>query len=453
MSITKFRQRLIAALLVALAACVPLEPYHAKEDKVASPDGTTPPPAPLNQANDCYQKEKKTCSLFVEYDDFGHLFSRAQLDEVIATAEYVSQNKGIVIVYVHGWHHNARDDDADLKSFHKAIANVGKLDSDSYKDDRKIMGIYVGWRGESVSLKPFNLLTFWDRKNTAHAIGDGAVFELFRKLANNREKYPRSRLVVVGHSFGGAVTYSSVAHSIMDQIINDPYTAPANHGSTQDRPTRWDMVVLVNPAFEAMQARPHFELARSRDYAPGQLPHLIIVTSEEDWATRTAFPAGRYLSTVFKKYADSVSPGMNTTAIGHYIPYVTHQLTVNGQCGVGTSISSADKLGNVIDAPSYCFGDKRALQFDDDTKQMGKPVLLTRCDAAGDCAEAADGHYILRGAVSEGKTPLKMPIMNIRTTGSIMNGHNDIWNPTMQGFLVQFLLITVSTSEQAHAMP
>jgi hypothetical protein len=431
--------------MMALAACVPLEPYHAKEDKAANADGTTPSPQPPNQANDCYKADKKTCSLFVEYDDFGHLFSRAQLDEVTATAENVSRNKGIVIVYVHGWHHNARDGDTDVESFHKAIEGIGKLDSDSYKDDRKIMGIYVGWRGESISVKPFNLLTFWDRKNTAHAVGDGAVFELFRKLANNREKYPESRLVVVGHSFGAAVTYSSVAHSIMDQIIDDPYSEPANNGSTQDQPTRWDMVVLVNPAFEAMQIRPHFELARSRDYGRSQLPHLIIVTSEEDWATKTAFPAGRHLSTTFKKYADSVSPGMNTTAIGHYIPYVTHQLTVNDKCGIGTkNISSVDKLGHVIDAKSYCFGDKRALQFDDGTKQTGKPVLLTRCDAAGDCAEVADDHYILRGPAGEGKTPLKMPIMNIRTTGSIMNGHNDIWNPTMQGFLVQFLLLTVS---------
>jgi hypothetical protein len=215
--------------MMTLAACVPLKPYHAEEDKVANADGTTPPRAPASQANDSCSKDKKTCSLFVEYDDFGHLFSRAQLDEATDTAANVMQSNGIVIVYVHGWHHNANDGDTDLQSFHKAIEGIGKLDSDSYKDDRKIMGIYVGWRGESISLKPLNLLTFWDRKNTAHAVGDGAVFELFRKLANSREKYPKSRLVVVGHSFGAAVTYSSVAHSIMDQIIDDPYSEPASN--------------------------------------------------------------------------------------------------------------------------------------------------------------------------------------------------------------------------------
>jgi hypothetical protein len=36
-----------------------------------------------------------------------------------------------------------------------------------------------------------------------------------------------------------------------------------------------------------------------------------------------------------------------------------------------------------------------------------------------------------------------MPIMNIRTTREIMTGHNDIWNPTMQGFLVQLMLYIV----------
>jgi hypothetical protein len=440
----KIWQAFMAVVIAGLIGCVPLVSYHADQDKVAEENGVTPAPVPPTQKNDCYDEQKKTCSLFVEYDDFGHLFSRAQLNEVTSTAEHVSKNNGIVVVYVHGWHHNAKTGDPDLTAFHQAIENAGALDREAYKDKRKVMGIYVGWRGESVSVMPFSLLTFWDRKNTAQAIGDGAVFELFRKLANHREQNPKSRLVVVGHSFGAAVTYSSVAHSIMDQIIDDPYPNAPNGGPSQDTSKRWDLVVLVNPAFEAMQVRPHFELARSRDYKPDQLPHLIIVTSQDDWATKTAFPAGRNLSTIFKKYADPVSAGMNTSAIGHYIPYVTHQLEVSEKCKVGTEISSVNKLGHVVAASTYCFGDKRALLPDAKTGKMADPVLLTRCDNEGDCGVVAGSHTILRGSASEGKTPEKMPIMNIRTTGAVMSGHNDIWNSTMQGFLVQFMLLTVS---------
>ncbi|MFL6717684.1 MAG: hypothetical protein ACJ8G3_15145 [Burkholderiaceae bacterium] len=432
-----------AILIAGLIGCVPLIPYHADQDKVAEENGMTPAPVPPAQKNDCYDEHKETCSLFVEYDDFGHLFSRAQLNEVMSTAEHISKNNGIVVVYVHGWHHNAKTGDPDLTAFNRAIENAGILDRKAYKDKRKVMGIYVGWRGESVSLMPFSMLTFWDRKNTAQAIGDGAVFELFRKLAHHREENPGSRLVVVGHSFGAAVTYTSVAHSIMDQIITDPYPNEPNGRNSPDQPKRWDLVVLVNPAFEAMQLRPHFELARSRDYKSDQLPHLLIVTSQDDWATKTAFPAGRYLSTIFKKYADSVSSDMNTTAIGHYIPYITHQLEVSEKCKVGTEITTVNKLGHVVAAGDYCFGDNRALLLDAKTGKMADPVLLTRCDNKGDCGLVAHNHTILRGPASEGKTPEKMPIMNVRTTGVVMSGHNDIWNSTMQGFLVQFMLLTV----------
>jgi hypothetical protein len=78
---------------------------------------------------------------------------------------------------------------------------------------------------------------------------------------------------------------------------------------------------------------------------------------------------------------------------------------------------------------------------------VSTPVLLTRCDNAGDCANVAGDHFIRRGMSTSGLVPLKMPIMNIRTTRQIMTGHNDIWNKTMDGFLVQFLLTVVARPE------
>lgn len=438
-------------MLMVLGGCTQLAPFHTTKDPIRKEDGTTTPQNIVRKDNDCHRKGVYTCSLFVEYDDFGHLYSRDQLNDAEAAAEAVAKTGGVIVVYVHGWHRNAAPTDSDLTSFRRAIARADKLDRESYrsKKERKIMGVYVGWRGESVSMKPFNVLTFWDRKNTAHSIGDGAVYELFRKLANVREKHPTSKLVLIGHSFGAAVTYSSMAHSVMEQIIVDPDPAGPNSSPAVVRPRRWDMVVLINPAFEAMQVRPHFELARSRNYKPNQLPHLIIITSEADWATTKAFPIGRYFSTIFKAYADPVSSGMNTTAIGHYFPFVTHQLATSSRCLPGDKAISPerDKLGHVVDAPAYCFGDPRAMFIDEGTKEEPKPVLLTRCDRRGDCSEVAGDHYIMRGSAKDGKTPFNMPIMNIRTTSEVMNGHNDIWNGTMHSFLVQLLLLTVSQPE------
>lgn len=417
-----------------LAGCVPLQPYHtARAASMAAG------PAPVVHTP-CYQPirdgQRVACVRFVEYDDFGNLFNRAQLDETVAAARAVSSAGGIVIVYVHGWEHNASAGDSDLSAFYQAVQNAQKLDI-QYGDKRIVLGIYVGWRGQSVSLPGVSKLTFWERKTTAQSVGDGAVFELFRKLANHRESFPRSRLVLIGHSFGAAVTYASVSHSIIDQIIDDRYQYEGRT-STRNQPKRWDMVVLLNPAFEAMQLRPHFELARSQSYLQNQLPHLVIITSQADWATRVAFPAGRYLRSTLNKYADPESPDLYRTAVGHYIPFITHQLTTEKDCSRfldKPAPVAADKLGTVVEAKYFCFGDSRAMLPDNANKRLAQAVLLTRCEQAGDCAQVAGQHAM--------DVPPYMPILNIRTTQEVMTGHNDIWNPTMQGFLVQLLLYIV----------
>lgn len=287
------RIRALSWLLILagfLNGCVPLQPYHTGRASSLLPSAAPLVPTP------CYQPTENgqsiACVRFVEYDDFGNLFNRAQLDETIEAARTVSKAGGIVVVYVHGWEHNASPADPDLHAFYQAIQNAQKLDI-QYGDKRTVLGIYVGWRGQSVSVPGLSKLTFWERKTTAQSVDDGAVFELFRKLANHRERFPRSRLVLIGHSFGAAVTYASVSHSIMDQIIDDPYDDSDPGYSTRNRSKRWDMVVLLNPAFEAMQLRPHFEMARSRPYLQNQLPHLVVITAQADWATRVAFPVGR----------------------------------------------------------------------------------------------------------------------------------------------------------------
>ena len=103
-----------------------------------------------------------------------------------------------------------------------------------------------------------------------------------------------------------------------------------------------------------------------------------------------------------------------------------------------------DKLSKAVEKKRLCYGDKRVF-LPDSIKQGGaSPVLLTRCDAPGDCSEVA-------GARHRMVAPKHRPILHIRTTSDVMTGHNDIWNPTMQGILVQFLLYIVERPESASA--
>lgn len=406
---------LILALLLVLmlCACTASMPYQIARH------GPSP----------CYQAESRpahpACLRFVEYDDFGNVFQRAQLDETVAAARTAAQRRGVIVVYVHGWEHDAESGDADLKNFHDAVQSAQVLST------HEVLGIYVGWRGKSVVVPGLSKATFWERKTTAQAIGDGAVFELFRKLANARRDNPQSRLVLIGHSFGAAVTYASVFHSITADIIDDPRDASDAARAGPDAAKRWDLVVLVNPAFEAMQLRPHLELAGSREYVQAQLPHLVLITSQADWATGIAFRAGRQFRSMFNKYADPAAADQYRTAVGHYLPFVTHQLVAVKSCAPFQTSTAAtlseDNIGALVNRPVKCYGAARARDGAQDV-----PVLLTRCDHPGDCAQVAGQHSM--------QAPPNMPIWNIRTTADVMHGHGDIWNPTMHAFLVRLML-------------
>jgi len=382
------------------------------------------------------------CVRFVEFDDFGNLFNRAQIDETLGAARSVAARGGVVVVYVHGWEHNAASADPDVLKFYEAMRDARTIDG-QYGGKRDVLGIYVGWRGQSLTVPLLSKLTFWERKTTAQAVGDGAVFELLRQLADYREQNVKSRLVVIGHSFGAAIVYSALSHSLTAQIIQDPLVQVA--GSTLNLEKRWDMVVLINPAFEAMQVRPQLELALTQSYPPNQLPHVILVTSMADWATGMAFPAGRYLRSTLNRYADAGSPRMYTHAVGHYLPFITHQLAVIDSCEqfrlTAKSITAPDKLSVVFDEKHFCFDDDEArIRHQGQAQARERPVLLTRCEEPDDCELVAPRHVM--------KAPPGMPIVNIRTTREVMSGHNDIWNPTMRAFLVQLMIKIVERGEQ-----
>jgi hypothetical protein len=86
-----------------------------------------------------------------------------------------------------------------------------------------------------------------------------------------------------------------------------------------------DFVLLVNPAFEGSIYEPLFDLATNRCYPTWQRPIMMIVTSSADDATRTAFPFGRRVSTLFERKDDDQVDSILRT-VGHHPRYRTHEL-------------------------------------------------------------------------------------------------------------------------------
>lgn len=302
---------------------------------------------------------------FVEFDDQGWLYPRpadqgdvaemgstySQLDRAVEdVASKVAKERVLLLVYVHGWKHTAAHDDRDVKRFRQMLSDAAVLDQrppgsgTGTAPIRSVVGIYVGWRGAGrfSHSNPLINLTFWTRKNAALHVSEGAARELFARIRALREHWnardtspPRLRTLVMGHSFGGWVVFSALSPSILDLLAKRADVTPAGDPAEAWRQARLrsaaDMVILVNPAFEATRYQPIHNLAQKVKLLEYEPPALLLVTSKADAATGTAFPFGRFFNTLFQRpFAsdDEAYAAMHTP--GFVDPYVTHSLSGDG---------------------------------------------------------------------------------------------------------------------------
>ena len=276
---------------------------------------------------------------FVEIDEQGMLASRAQAEAAIANASIDEPDGSYVVVFVHGWHHNASSTDGNVQGFYDALAL-----SSRWNKGRKIKGIYIGWRGDSLPVPGLRYVTFWDRKNTSDEVGRGGLLEFLLRLERGVKNGPngRNRLLLVGHSFGASVTFNALAHTYLQRFLDGAHS--------QESGPRFrgygDLVVLINPAIEAMRYMPFrsaIEYYGQRtapprvDFSFETRPALVILSSQGDAATRIAFPAARFVSTALEAHSrisaeEGVTPdgpysewNLDRDTVGNFAGFQTHE--------------------------------------------------------------------------------------------------------------------------------
>ncbi len=378
---------------------------------------------------------------FVEIDDQGQLRNRRQMTALLKYLSGIAEKESVLInVFVHGWHHNADPEDENVQGFKNILEELSKAQPNSNK--RKLVGIYVGWRGESIEAPLVKYLTFWDRKNTAQDVGDLGLTELLLRLEkithNRNELLPpkKSRLVTIGHSFGGAVVYSATAQILLSRFIESqhdqgyetkqktPLINANKDGESKSNDQHTDgfgdLVVLLNPAFEALRYAPAFDMAQ--EGCKGAVaPRLAILTSETDYATGLAFPLGRALNTFFEThdevnrneciYPMTLDEGKaDRNTVGHYEPLISHRLTPLGSRKGYQILSKGDD--KIVWSEQKHGG----------SIQVGE-TLLTHLQ----------------------KSNPRSPYLNIRVDKDLMNGHNDILKPEITHFIAS--MIHLSTTE------
>lgn len=223
----------------------------------------------------------------IEFDDHGTHWDREQLrlvkDEIKAISQAQAgkkdlikkdpiKSKGILlVVFVHGWRHNASEGSSHLLRFRKLAQKIassehicnnvrsnvdGKDDSSSKPSPCEsrpyVLAVYLSWRGDSLgltkytrdpTLKASQLLTFWDRKGAARRVAgtpmtetllvlldaiDTADRERRKEYKKNTGIFAKSKSLIIGHSFGARVVEHAVSQAFIakryesKRIFEDP---------------------------------------------------------------------------------------------------------------------------------------------------------------------------------------------------------------------------------------
>jgi hypothetical protein len=346
------------ALLALLCACKPNAPYRTTAGVCGAADCTT---GSIERHTLNVEPPAEYLLGVVEFDDQGNKHLPAQMDALFDRLKAESADQDLcIVVFVHGWKHNASFDDSNMQEFRLLLENIARTEHErahaAWDRPRKVFGIYAGWRGKLVDADLISDLTFWNRKDAAQRVALGSIRELLGRARAFRdttdrftwsgrllpagsqpaagEKMRSTRLLTIGHSFGGLIVYTALAQYFTDRAAAAAM-APAL-GATSDDDKRiasyGDLVVIVNPAVEAVSWEPIRQIVENRhaqDFARDQRPVFVQVTSTADEATGMAFPAGR-LADVINQSFDSESERKEALhAVGHYEPFWTHDLTSN----------------------------------------------------------------------------------------------------------------------------
>ena len=358
----------VSLLTLLIAGCTDIKQIRTADDPVVS---ETPHLSPEDKCDTgsaqsgenlrMIEEYKSHWLSYVEFSDQGWGYNSGQqmkhLEDRLKKSFKEEADDFLVIVFVHGWHHNAHDNDCNVNEF-RVMLNVAlerwKAGGDYARASRprKIIGVYVGWRGESLDIPAIRYTTVMDRRSGAEHVAKGSIRDLFamlrkHEIQENRERQSRVQTMVIGHSFGGLIAFHAVSQALVNELelskrdreqgcvsarqkINDP--------SKRFVPPWPDLTVLINPAFEASRFEPVSDVTHASDscgYLAGQLPSLVVVTADNDIWTGPVYAAFRAVSTQMEGYDETSAEAArlereaNRHTVGFVPRYRSHRMCLD----------------------------------------------------------------------------------------------------------------------------
>jgi dienelactone hydrolase/pimeloyl-ACP methyl ester carboxylesterase len=263
----------------------------------------------------------------VEFDDQGRCYDRGQMEGLARKLVELSASDAIILLFVHGWKHDGRIDDDNLTRFREVAERIA-TEEKATPAPVPVLAIFAAWRGLSLYGLGVENLTFWGRKQAGLLVAMGAPRELFGRVRRFREARLQAGgaplVVMVGHSFGGMIVYAALAQSLIEAAAMDGNVLV---------PSIADLVLLVNPAFEAARYLPIHDLVKARGeggFTRNQRPVFVSVTARNDWATGIAFAAGMATARLLENTRGYEERQALIRTMGHLAWMRTHELSLRG---------------------------------------------------------------------------------------------------------------------------
>jgi hypothetical protein len=294
----------------------------------------------------------------------------------------------LAVLYIHGWKHDASEGDSDLKNFERLIRKLRK----KHETRKHVVGIYVGWNATADVPGALDNLSFWVKKSNADRIAQSAIVtKIVSAIGSIVQNDPthRDQFIAIGHSFGARILFSATAQSLIYEAERShPKFPGGEYGVVRGAA---NSVILLNAAFEASRFSAMDDIRRNDErFSETQLPLLVSISTNNDWATKGAFPAGQWLGSRRSK--------RELTTIGNYAPFFTHYL----------------KQAN-------------------DQEQQNNAALTEDFYAAGLAMTR------LTGQDTSGVIHAHNPFIVAQTNSAVIDGHNGIWAETFTNWLVEFI--------------
>jgi len=350
-----------AILLVFLSTCTPHKQYRTVTVKNPQTgeikDQLCQRRAPNSSADVCalehrtytYQgAEHDYYFATVEFDDQGWFWDRRQMELLLRFLYDYRDAAGkpgefLIFAHAHGWQHNADACDNNVVCLQRFLERMDVSERlFNAKAPRKVLGVFIAWRGRSITTPGVSATSFYSRKKVGNRVGIGGVTELlvrlndFRRLKNPDRLGSQTQLVISGHSFGGQVIYKALGQLLTENAASMAAGEDGKPYGYKVAASFGDLVVLVNPAFEGSAFESLQAAASSRCYPDRQRPAMMVVTSGADDATRVAFPLGRHISNFLSRSRCRDQRDAILHTVGHLDRYRTHELKLKAAAPGGT---------------------------------------------------------------------------------------------------------------------